>query len=287
MDDEAPLAAEFTPAGFWVRGGALCVDTLIQFLAIILIVPLDIPGQEALGPVIGLGYKTFFISRGGQTPGKMAAGIKVISLTGREIGLPRALGRAIMEYASALSLSIGYFIAGLPAKRALHDYAAGTRVVYLPGVTAGRKTAFTLLGAVMALVIVGALFLNYSGFGAFQKMQTRFAEGSTKTRLGALRSAISIHYSNKEGRYPASLNDVRDPQILGRIPETELPDHKPTSAWTAYGAEVCPSGGEIDPSRLKDTGGWGYVTDSKAPCWGTVFVDCAHKDQKGQFWARY
>ena len=67
--------------------------------------------------------------------------------------------------------------------------------------------------------------------------------------------------------------------------------HMETAHWTAYGAEVCGQptkfGAAIDASKLKDTGGWGYVSDPKAPCWGQVFVDCTHKDAKDVAWPTY
>lgn len=284
---EAP-APEFSPAGFWVRGGALVVDTVI--LALCVFLPI-----RSLGALVNIAYKTIFVSQGGQTPGKMAAGIKVVTVAGDPVGVGRALVRAASEYLSAFTLSLGYFVAALPEKRALHDYIAGTRVVYTPGVSNERKTAFALLGvlgvaAVLALIAAAAA-VGIGGFGKFKTLAAKSGEGATKGNLGSLRSALAIYYGDAEGKYPERLDAIVDPKYISEIPKTKLADHSPTDWWTPYGAEVCTGstqfGSEIDAGKIKDTGGWGYVSDPNAKCWGTVFVDCTHQDSKGKRWPEY
>jgi uncharacterized RDD family membrane protein YckC len=299
MDNEAPLAeqpAQPEPsvsaapalAGFWVRGGALLVDSTILMLCIFL--PL-----HDLNFLVSIVYKTIFISQGGQTPGKMAAGIKVVTLTGEPIGVGRALARCLSEYLSAFLLAIGYMIAGFSDKRALHDYIVGTRVVYVDGVGAGRKAVFAFLG-VLALVIplaaIGAMaYYGVGSFGKFKTLTVKSGEGATKGNLGSLRSYNSIYYGDTEGNYPATLEALIGPKYLKEIPKTKIAAHMETNVWTAYGAEVCTGktdfGTEIDVSKIKDTGGWGFVTDPKAPCYGMIFVDCTHLDSKGKHWPEY
>ncbi|MDE2142293.1 MAG: RDD family protein [Elusimicrobia bacterium] len=242
----APEPAEF--AGFWVRGGAYLIDTLILLLGVLI----PVAYVSLFG---GLAYRTIFIHKDGQTPGKMAAGIKVIAIGGGPVSLPRSGARSVLEYLSGILLGLGYVVAASPDKRALHDYIAGTRVVYVEGVTAARRTAFALLGV----------------------LAVKAGEGGTKGGLGSIRSALSIYYGDMEGQYPAGLD--------------ALAGHPETDAWTPYGAEVCTGsteyGQEIDASKLKDTGGWGYVNDPKAKCWGQVFVDCTHRDVNGKLWAEF
>lgn len=284
----APAPVEFSPAGFWVRGGALLVDTVILMLSMLL------PAQS-LGILVNFAYKTIFISQGGQTPGKMAAGIKVVTVAGEPVGVGRALGRAVSEYLSAFLLGLGYLIAAFSDKRALHDYIAGTRVVYVPGVSNARKTAFALLGVaalVLPLAAIGLMLSTGTGsFGKFKALSVKSGEGATKGNLGSLRSSLSIYYGDMEGQYPATLDALIGPKYLPEIPKTKLGDHPETDVWTPYGAEVCTGqteyGSEIDVSKLKDTGGWGYVADPNAKCWGSVFVDCTHRDTKGKRWPEY
>lgn len=280
----APAAAEPARAGFWVRGGAYVIDILILMLSIF------IPGR-GLGFLVGAAYKTIFVSQGGQTPGKMAAGIKVVTVAGGPVGVGRALGRALAEYLSAVTLGLGYLIAAFSDKRALHDYISGTRVVYVEGVGAGRKAAFAFLGVLgllLPLAAIGLMMTTGAGsFGKFKTLSVKSGEGATKGHLGSLRSASAIYYGDTEGNYPASL-EALIPRYLPAMPKTKLADHKETDVWTAYGAEICtgagPYGDEIDASKLKDTGGWGYVSEPEAKCWGKIFVDCAHEDTMGRPW---
>ncbi|MBI2385091.1 MAG: RDD family protein [Elusimicrobia bacterium] len=284
----APSASEPARAGFWVRGGALAVDTLILGLCFFLPI-------HGLGYLVGFVYKVIFTSQGGQTPGKMAAGIKVVTVDGRPVSVGRAIGRTLAEWLSAMVVMIGYFVAGLSDKRALHDYIAGTRVVYVEGVGAGRKAAFACLGVLAVFMFIGsigALSLGaVGGFGKFKSLKVKSGEGATKGNLGALRSAASIYYGDTEGSYPATLDALVDPKYVPSMPKTKVADHPETDAVTLYGAEVCTGkteyGSEIDASKLKDTGGWGYVADPKAVCWGQVFVDCTHQDSKGKRWPEY
>ena len=290
MDNEAPvpqaapLPAEIFLAGFWVRAGAFLIDAVI--LALCSFLP-----PRGLSFLVGLAYKTIFISQGGQTPGKMAAGIKVVNAsTGEPVGVGRALGRAAAEHLSALTLGLGYLAAALADKRALHDYIAGTRVIYVEGISQGRKTAFAILGVLALILPMAAVgYMAVIGGPRIKTLARRAGEGSTKAHLGSMRAAASIYYGKTEGTYPAALEALVGPDYLKTIAQTKLGDHPATDVRTAYGAEVCAGkdGRDIDASKIKDTGGWGYVSDPKASCWGHVFVDCAHKDSKGKPWPEY
>ena len=76
------------------------------------------------------GYLVVFTAAGGQTLGKMAAGIRVVGV--EHVGVP--VGSAVLRTAayvlSALPAGLG-FLPGFfgRERRALHDYLAGTRVV--------------------------------------------------------------------------------------------------------------------------------------------------------------
>jgi uncharacterized RDD family membrane protein YckC len=78
------------------------------------------------------GYLVAFTAVGGQTIGKMAASLKVISEDGGRVVPGQALVRAIGYFASVLPAGLG-FVPGFfgPSRRALHDHLANTRVVRL------------------------------------------------------------------------------------------------------------------------------------------------------------
>jgi len=82
--------------------------------------------------LIGGGYLTLFTAAGGQTIGKMATGIRVVSMDQDVVRVP--LGRAILRaagyFVSALPAGLGFFAAVVAAdRRAFHDRLADTRVV--------------------------------------------------------------------------------------------------------------------------------------------------------------
>ena len=80
--------------------------------------------------LIKVGYFASFTALGGQTLGKMAAGITVVADDGQRLDPGRAVTRAL---AGAVSLGVGGlgFIPALVGgdRRALHDRLAGTRVI--------------------------------------------------------------------------------------------------------------------------------------------------------------
>jgi uncharacterized RDD family membrane protein YckC len=83
-----------------------------------------------LNVAIGVIYQAVFLHWRGQTPGKMALGIKVVTPEGRSLSWGKAIGRPFAEFLSGCTLMIGYLIAIWdPEKRALHDRLAGTRVI--------------------------------------------------------------------------------------------------------------------------------------------------------------
>lgn len=145
------ISLEFPLAGVGSRGYALCVDTLIQFiaaLAIILIVRFTTPDLErswvsAANWVIAIeifllfclywGYFAMFeILWNGQTPGKRQARIRVISASGRPITAFEGIGRNFMRAVD----SIGFYLVGAVTcaidkqNRRLGDMVAGTVVVH-------------------------------------------------------------------------------------------------------------------------------------------------------------
>jgi len=143
----------FSYGGFWIRLVAKLIDGIILAMAQgILITPLFIflfksattaPGKpfmaafataniliNVLSIALGAAFTTMFIGRYRATPGKMAFGLMVVTPDGGRVSYMRALGRHFAEMVSALTLGIGYIMAGFDSqKRTLHDRICGTRVI--------------------------------------------------------------------------------------------------------------------------------------------------------------
>ena len=132
-------------AGFWKRFAALILDTIILIIPTFIIglifgialsaTNVGEEGIEGLANVFGLFlgwlYNSIMDSSSQQgTLGKMALGIKVTDLNGNRIGFGKATGRYFGKILSAITLCIGYMMAGFTEKKqGLHDMMAGCLVV--------------------------------------------------------------------------------------------------------------------------------------------------------------
>lgn len=133
-------------AGIGQRFGAKILDNIILYVIQTVVnfafVGSITPGtnQQAAMTAMGLmmavnfgiafAYQIFFLHWKGQTPGKMALKIKVVTPEGGSLSWGKAIGRPFAEILSGCLLAIGYLMAIWdPEKRTLHDRLAGTRVI--------------------------------------------------------------------------------------------------------------------------------------------------------------
>jgi uncharacterized RDD family membrane protein YckC len=144
----APPAAALpaAPAGFWIRVGAELVDAVViaigqRLLAIPAWLIFAYPGSgrslaSAIDTMSGILVIAYFIVchwRWGQTVGKMAFRIRVVSMAGGPLTLGQAVLRLIGAWISSIILGIGFLMVAFRSdKRGLHDLIAGTRVERLP-----------------------------------------------------------------------------------------------------------------------------------------------------------
>lgn len=80
-----------------------------------------------------LSYASVFTALGGQTIGKMAAGIRVVSMDDSGVSPGAAVRRTLVSLVAVAAAGLGY-LPGLVGRerRAIHDRVSGTRVVLLP-----------------------------------------------------------------------------------------------------------------------------------------------------------
>jgi uncharacterized RDD family membrane protein YckC len=141
----APVSAATRPAGFWVRSVAVMIDGVVLLLAQGILFGAGwmlgagmgagflVKGMTHLfGSILGAGYSIVFHWIWGQTLGKMALQIRVVSMDGGPLSFGQSVGRYFATFLSALILGIGFVMAGIRSdKRALHDLLAGTRVEHI------------------------------------------------------------------------------------------------------------------------------------------------------------
>lgn len=143
-----PSSNETSGAG--ARAGAAAIDHLILSAVDLTVLyltlrmsGLSMPDWQAL-PVaplaaflllVKIAYFCAFTAVGGQTIGKMAAHIRVVTDAGDAVEVSRAVQRTMAATVSTLALGLGFIPALIGAeRRALHDRVAHTRVVVIRSV---------------------------------------------------------------------------------------------------------------------------------------------------------
>ena len=139
----ASISVTGRPAGFWIRFVAVMIDDVVLILAQGMLfgagwilwgggigAGMVVRGATQLFiSLIWAGYSIVFHWIWGQTLGKMALQIRVVSMDGGPLSFGQSVGRYFAAILSALILGIGFIMAGVrPDKRALHDLLADTRV---------------------------------------------------------------------------------------------------------------------------------------------------------------
>jgi len=119
-------------AGFWTRAVALLIDSVLTGIVLAAVFVMAGRGPlilVALG--VGLLYHPVMESSGSRgTLGKIFCGLTVADLSGRRLSFGRAFARNLAKILSALTLGIGYMMAGWTRhKQALHDLIASTIVL--------------------------------------------------------------------------------------------------------------------------------------------------------------
>lgn len=125
-------------AGFWIRFGALLLDAIIIGIPLAVISAILTGGEYDLRNFFSLLYSLLLpVVWGGYTIGKRICGIKIRKVHDHS---PPGIGTMLLRNVVAgliyaITLGVGLLISALMVglsenKRAIHDYIAGTEVVY-------------------------------------------------------------------------------------------------------------------------------------------------------------
>ncbi|GAA0413962.1 MAG: RDD family protein [Bacillota bacterium] len=138
----------YKPAGFWIRVLASLLDSLlISVLAAMIAAMINdqdfvfFYSQTEIDPSTSdtwasIIYIIVFIiiftaTKWKGSPGKIICNIQVVNTNMTQISIWKSIGRYLSYFVSALTLFIGYLLAGWnEEKKALHDMICQTRVVY-------------------------------------------------------------------------------------------------------------------------------------------------------------
>lgn len=138
---------------------------------------------------------------------------------------------------------------------------------------------FTLLELMIVIAVIG--ILSAIAIPRFSDAIKTSNEGGTKAALGAVRSGLSIYYSDMDGQYPASMDPLTTPgnkyfKAPGNTIWIYTQPHGKKSDTDYVSAYTGDTG---------DTGNLGYVDSGSEK--GKVFVRCTHTDSKGSVWTNY
>jgi len=163
---------------------------------------------------------------------------------------------------------------------------------------------FTLVELMIVVAIIG--ILASIAFPQFAYMVAKAQEGTTKANLGALRSALSLYYSDNEGMNTS--NAAADLAAGGRYissipyayyPTTpKSPGHSPSNRIFQVGVDLNTPLLLIEIEDYPGIGGGGFVYDASGtpaissyspatPTAGQIVCLCAHTDLRGTSWATY
>ena len=107
----------------------------------------------------------------------------------------------------------------------------------------------------------------------------RIKEDNVRSNLSRIESSLA-DYFKVEKKIPKKLESLV-PKYMAEIPGLDLPPcGRETSAVEIYPADIL-RGGQVDGTRLRGTGRWGYVFNERQV---VVFVDCLKPSSKGIPW---
>ncbi|MDE2510287.1 MAG: hypothetical protein KGL74_04120 [Elusimicrobia bacterium] len=104
-------------------------------------------------------------------------------------------------------------------------------------------------------------------------------EDKTRSDLGRIEAAIADYYKTNAA-IPKRL-DLLVPKFLAEVPPLDVPEcGKETTEVEYYPPDVL-RGGQVDGTRLRGSGRWGYVFNGRRV---VIFVDCLKRSDAGVPW---
>ncbi|HAV43309.1 TPA: hypothetical protein DCX15_04765 [bacterium] len=136
-----------------------------------------------------------------------------------------------------------------------------------------KEKGWTLIELMIVIIVVAIILVVV--VSTYGNAINRSREAATKDSLGALRSALTAFYADREGVWPENIHDPRyDPPFCGRyidaVPVVQLKRGLPETNAVRYD--------DVVDSR----GGWLYNSDS-----GRVVINHSATDTKGIYYSSY
>lgn len=141
------------------------------------------------------------------------------------------------------------------------------------------QDGFSLLEFIIVIAVIS--ILSSIVIPRFNDAIKASNEGGTKGTLVAVRSGLSVYYSDMDGQYPSSLDPLTTPgnkyfKAPGNVISIYTQSHGRNTSIDYVSSFTGDTG---------DTGHWGYVESGSEK--GKLFVRCTHTDVKGSVWTNY
>ena len=216
-------------AGFWKRLAATLLDLMILLVPMLVlgIIVALVTGPKSKATlaadlstlaVLWLYFAGMESSRKQATLGKIAFGIRVVDLDGERISFLRASARLAAKLLSALSLFVGFLMAGVTRrKQALHDIVAGSLVVESDARRAELErtlptrvpTAAGIFAIVLAVVCIPLAAAGAAiAIPAYQDYAVRVKVNDAVSSVRGATASVAA-YMARHKRPPRSLEDAR------------------------------------------------------------------------------
>ncbi len=130
-----------------------------------------------------------------------------------------------------------------------------------------KTNAYTLIELMIVVAVIG--ILATIGTPRYVNLTRKSHEAITKGNLAILRTILNVYFSDNEGVSPrGNPTSSLIPRYLDQMPRCYTHFHPQSTIIQDYGG------------IMGDTGGWGYWMEAH-PEWGKIFIDCIHKDLRG------
>jgi uncharacterized RDD family membrane protein YckC/Tfp pilus assembly protein PilE len=192
-------------AGFWVRAGALVIDSAVMWLvgAALGFVLGNGKASVALQTIVSFGYYVLMITYYQATVGKIVVGLHIERTSGERVGLGRAILREVIgKFLSTLLFGFGYFMAGWTKKKqGLHDMVADT-VVVENDPTKSKKVWVVigvLAGALIPVMVVG--ILSAVVLASLNTARTTGSDEAVRSNLTTVAVQAEIYFGGNANSY--------------------------------------------------------------------------------------